>query len=722
MTKENRPPPLTDTSVLPSDWNGRAFESDEVALWAAKTTSADGTSAVPAPILFGVAATGQDACLLHPDHVGAFLLAHRNSTLICHDAALLHWVLVHYLRGGTGGSEALEVLWGFSRDHRLVDVAILDQLVGLANGDMSPLFRPLHEIAATLTAGRLDAVGDAPATSADATAKEGNQIKPELLNHAVRAARVLLKVYQALAQSAKAVRRDQDVGQRSLASFGPLGLGVDVQGAIALHRFSRKELHFAKGIGPVLLGACENTFQHALDTMRQDMDARQCFKTRDGEIRLSKTGFPEFEVEALDHWLQQMVDSMRGLHEIRFASIDMKERRSTRPDEWGVLIRCNRLLCAWADLDASATLRHFVQSHPSPNPRPKFKAVPTIKSWAPDLVQIRRVCAAEVFQPAHDCSFLTVRFPDLELRALARVCERCPGNSQLAEIFRLGLDPNLHVAAALRNLTVEQFQDIQERQPDACDDALKTARALLFAVPRALGPAGVQIVAELDHGIKLTEEEVRTGHDQLTQSILPELAEFLRDPTMQLLADKLKISVQEVQTLGKDPHAIREFLLNRKYLREVPKIAKTAMSAPTTMNPRLRNYQGPNLLFHLSLKNKNRALQSLLDRREAGPELYAALFHRDIPILTGRVRGKMPLLEGWALPFTDLADAAMKMAMYAVVAAGYRPVAVTPHEFVLEVPVDSDDLAAVERIVSHSLERILHPVPAGCKAEWRERW
>ena len=105
-------------------WDDNALPEGEIALVLfARTTS----SGARVPVLAAVA-TGSFTALLLPDQFSSFLGQHEAATIICHDAAELHWLLHGHFQQPRD-QESLERLWVFSAEARLVDIGILDQYV-----------------------------------------------------------------------------------------------------------------------------------------------------------------------------------------------------------------------------------------------------------------------------------------------------------------------------------------------------------------------------------------------------------------------------------------------------------------------------------------------------------------------------------------------------------------------------------------------------------------
>src|SRR5262245_29238329 len=76
-------------------WDGNLLAGREVALALFASEAPAASAALPASVGAAlVAAAGDEqTVLLHPGQLGPFLTAHATVSLVCHDAAALHWGL-----------------------------------------------------------------------------------------------------------------------------------------------------------------------------------------------------------------------------------------------------------------------------------------------------------------------------------------------------------------------------------------------------------------------------------------------------------------------------------------------------------------------------------------------------------------------------------------------------------------------------------------------------
>ena len=77
--------------------------------------------------------TGRQHGLIHPDQVGAFILAHADGRFVCHNASFDFWVVDRHLRG-RGEEEARRIWWDICDQGRLRCSMLLDMLIRLAEG------------------------------------------------------------------------------------------------------------------------------------------------------------------------------------------------------------------------------------------------------------------------------------------------------------------------------------------------------------------------------------------------------------------------------------------------------------------------------------------------------------------------------------------------------------------------------------------------------------
>src|SRR5262245_8591092 len=95
--------------------------------------------------------TGEgDTCIVRPDDLGRFVLAHRHPRWVCFDAAFTFWGVEQPLRS-RGEDEAVRAWWQLAGEDRLHDPMLLDLLVRLARDDTNPHPRDLTAVARDIT-------------------------------------------------------------------------------------------------------------------------------------------------------------------------------------------------------------------------------------------------------------------------------------------------------------------------------------------------------------------------------------------------------------------------------------------------------------------------------------------------------------------------------------------------------------------------------------------
>jgi len=94
----------------------------------------------------GAACSADRSVLIAAEQFQPFVAVHHSVEIVCHGAAALHWLLHEHFHGRD--RTALATLWMLSRQSRLIDVAILDQLIRQIRGRDCTRGRSLRELAA----------------------------------------------------------------------------------------------------------------------------------------------------------------------------------------------------------------------------------------------------------------------------------------------------------------------------------------------------------------------------------------------------------------------------------------------------------------------------------------------------------------------------------------------------------------------------------------------
>jgi hypothetical protein len=206
--------------------------------------------------------------------------------------------------------------------------------------------------------------------------------------------------------------------------------------------------------------------------------------------------------------------------------------------------------------------------------------------------------------------------------------------------------------------------------------------------------------------------EVGRLHGRLLTAF-PELAEYLRDDTPGILAERLGFSEDELA------RRLRSYFDHPPQPHQLGTWFRGDSSLPASAEMRhwalLENcYNRPD--FAAVLRTHRRDL-----------DLYLTLFARTLTAPTGRMRGRMRFAEARQAAYRDVADDAAKAALFAVAAAGYRVVAFAPETIVAETPWPreagpTDALVEAPELVRRAVGKVLDPVPAACHGAWRDHW
>jgi hypothetical protein len=685
----------------PSFWDGRTLIGEYVAM-TVKAAPAQEVADVPHD-LFAGACDGSQVIVVQAKQLGAFLNVHTHSWLACYNAAAFHWLLDAHLHA-TAEDDARRILWDFSRSHRLIDIGLLDQLVTLGgNGTVRPPALPLRALAGCH--GGVSAPDGAGQTQVVAPATLAERIPDELLEAATSEVIAVFQMYRALGQRVSEINA---VAGSSQAAFGPLGLGLQVQGAIAAEHAARNGLHIGPGTMTGLVQALSGVQNSCINQLTADRKAKACFKQDDNKVRLDHLGFPEFRPRTLAKWLESVLRELQDRHRVGFVPPGAEDVISTCPEDWGVLVRCHRFLRAWADLLSASRLRLHFQKNQVSVIHPQYQILPRIGSDKPSLDDVRRSGLRVMFRPSNGHCFLVIQLCDLDLRALAAVCLQRYSTRELAAVFQSGRDVAVHTAARLSMMEPAAFARLETEDHDRHTRWIRSARAALFAVPRGLGVAELREIARSDFDVELSLGEARDV-DQRLLTVYPELAEYLRDDAGNLLAANLRTTDK----------AIGE-LLEAHVKRFKPRDLRNAFRAQRKVKGNIDS----RLWATLEHGNNNPTLKPLFDKKEFGPALYRALSGRDVLVQSGRVRGRLPFSDARQVEYLDLADDAMKAVLYDLVAAGFRLVGFAGFEIVLEVE-ESDAkgrAGSAKEIAKSCLQKVLSSVPVLCSDRISTVW
>src|SRR5262249_34460655 len=132
-----------------------------------------------------------------------------------------------------------------------------------------------------------------------------------VLAESVGIAQTILHVGRVLQRLADLVAARLCIPAETVAHFGPLGLGLQVQGAIAAHLARRVRLGLEPEERAALLRACDGAVEDRLREFCQERAAGACLECVKGQIKFDANGFPHMDADKLCGWLAAELASMR---------------------------------------------------------------------------------------------------------------------------------------------------------------------------------------------------------------------------------------------------------------------------------------------------------------------------------------------------------------------------------------------------------------------------
>ena len=773
---------MVDGNVL---WNGERLEQTEIALvFFARQTR----GAVPEsfPIL-GAASSAATAVVLLPPDFGHFLRQHEDATIVCYDAAVLHWLLdAHFRR--QNDTEALATLWAYSKNSRLIDLMLLDQHVRRYRGEDGTEARPRHQLLHRLAGVELPEDLEIQQRVTAAWARASQNTNDPVLDLVATVAVGIFKAYQPLMADVCAIEQAVEADQlpaviepppdnaeemaakiqRSIdmllaccptssesskmseitdgtsierrttsmpRKFGPLGVGIDVQGAIAVGQPNRPSLQFDRQQLGDLRNQNDCRYQRASERLHADAGARPCFQWCDGRggkrlIARGDDGLPIHHSTALKVWLRGFRDKLCDIHNLP-AAIPVTQRGdpSFDSEQWGIWAACDRSLRAWRDIERSARLDCALLN--GAIVQPTYNVVPVLSARNPDLIALRAL-GVPAFRPQMGHVFLVGTLPLLKVCCFAAVHQgthRVP-QGRLAGFFLATENPIGQIAAELYAIATgeiasrapmdvaeakgswstspledatDRFAALEVSDPDTYWRWIGVTAALLETIPLGLPGELVQVLLQEEHNWRdASGVEIADLVTILVGQVIPELHEFLSGDVQDRLA----------RILGLSPHRAAVLLTEREHSETTAAALRNDLLQRREGSPvwkfirRVREEQ-----TGAGLPNDDEIVERVLkypDCTEAGRIIS--------PAFSAGVRHQQLLL---------LADEVMKAVAFALVADGFPLAAVSDNGFVLEVgeaDVGQDLLERVTRLAVDAGRRILGRFASPCRCEQMARW
>ncbi len=405
---------------------------------------------------------------------------------------------------------------------------------------------------------------------------------------------------------------------------------------------------------------------------------------RDGDrVARNKDGSPRvgLPLDEMIKWKKTKLCDAVGYPPLLPLSTTIDWRRhGTRLGIWS---RCDRDLSAWSRPFGAADVAEFVATCKSDIASALFDVQPLTNSCRPNLEVVRDL-GVPVFCPHEGHVLVVAQLPQLKLRCLATLCRHWYGGAAAwlysAFVFRQSDDPIHVVADRLRHrhrydvdTATEESEVLRRCQLDEDLGWHTLTRAMLEVLPLGLPFELAKTILDSEYGLdRLSRKEWEGLSKVLLRDIVLELRRFLDYDPGQAIAENRGKLAQEVR------HEIGlEFWLN--------------------VHNRPRHDPAP-----------SKAWKELGGGRHGRDDLGDS---QDLKTLRegvgGRVSSRWYPAEIHRQAWGFLIDDTLKLAGYALVARGFRLLAVVGEELLLEVP-------------AHQVDRVIQEVRSTCDQAARE--
>jgi DNA polymerase I-like protein with 3'-5' exonuclease and polymerase domains len=715
-------------------WSGqRLLPGDGYLAFDTETEVVDHKRQIPRLALASASAGDRANCLIHPEDLGEFLLAHKGLHFICHNAAFDFWCVEQHLRR-RGEGQALQAWWEVAEKNRLHDSMLLDMLVRLARDDSFPDPRDLAVVARHYAG--LDLAKDDPyrLRYGDIIGKEWEEVEEEFFAYAVKDAVVTRTAYLAIRTQALALveeygRSGGDILPDARQRFGLLTEAVQVKKAIALAQITRNGMHLDQEWVRKAEADLRQRLREAVAQVRTLCP--DLYKT-DAEGGLACTGkaqTPSKSTAALVGQLQRVVEEVRQAACVEpHIPVTKKTRRlSTSKKFWQEYQDYHPFLRHWIAVEDLAKLVQFFAHLRQETVHPSYSILVRTGRTAcvsPNVQQVPRDSAfRQAFVPSPGHLLLAVDYSFVELCTLAAHALHRYGRSDLADVIKSGVDPHAHTGAIMSGVPLEVFLSWKDKEAeeggrklrDRYDAARQAAKAINFGVPGGLGAQRLLEYARSTYRVTLTSKEAQTRRDLLTKTVYRELDDYLSEDGVAIIARNLRAPLWEVRNELGDLH----LSCVRKVLAGDPKRRDGQPYQPTFVS---------RVWASLAGLNRDPELKEALAKRQPGEALAARVCHAGVATLTGRIRGRVGYSQARNTPFQGLAADGAALALFDLVKEGFRVVGFVHDEVLVELPdeggyVSEEKVRRVEDILRRNMEGVLvGGIPVGCEAALSRRW
>jgi hypothetical protein len=496
------------------------------------------------------ASSGGEHCLIQPDRVGQFILAHRDRRFVFQNVAFDFWVIVKHLEE-RGETEALRCWWATADEGRMHDAMILDMLLRLARHDAYPRPRDLAVLGQEYAGLEISKEDPYRLRYGEIVGKDWSAVEPGFFEYAVKDPVVTWHVYESLREKAIASARGAGITPATMAKYGVLSETIQVKGAIALAQVSRNGMHLDLTRSAAVHRGYRAALAEVVDRMRGLSECVGLFKTKKstGEPVLTANQTPSLSQKVLRQVLTGIASAVaQESGQSMVVPTTPKGAVSVSTKDWADFSPLHPFVRDWTEMAETAKLCQFFAGLRQPVVHPRYGIlVRSGRSCAsgPNVQQVpRKGGLREVFIPSPGRLLLTADYSFIELRTLAAVCEDRYGRSTLADVIRKGVDPHCYTAALLLGMDLKDFMALEQADPKRYKRLRQNAKALNFGIPGGLGPASLVQYAKASYGVEMTLEEERDFRGRLINEVYPELGRYLSEDGMAILARNLGVPAE----------------------------------------------------------------------------------------------------------------------------------------------------------------------------------
>jgi hypothetical protein len=702
-------------------------------------------------LALAVASDGRTHVVIHPDRLGDFLLLHRDAHVVGHNVQFDFWAVAEHLKGA-GQEPARRVLWDLCDQGRLLCTQILDMLMQLATGkfrkvgaagatrrkaedDTKVYPGSLAEVAADYTTLRI--TKDDPyrerfgeLVGLDAGAWRG--VDPGFFQYAVRDAFTTYRLYPALASAAyqemvaygfdRGAQR-YDIRPDAIDKFGYLSEVIQVQASVVLARLFRRGVRVNLAKARALEEKYRAELAEAVAELERDYHDVLTYG-KDGVLKLTPKGrTPSLGDKKLGDMLLRVVAEARERgHDVQVpVSNGKKKGMALGVKAWAPYAELHPFLGLWDKVVRLKKLLEFLASLRAPVlhgeyglltrtgrtscSQPRSAEVPGLNvQQMPRLAEFR-----ELFESEEGHRLFVGDFAAAELRTLAAVCRARYGFSKLGDVIDGGTDPHAFTAAVILGMPLADFLALKKTDPERFKRFRQASKALNFGIPGGLGARALVAYARAKYCATLTLEEAEQFRQKVIHEIYPELALYLADNSMALLARNLGVREREAWELFD-----RSGRNNPIAARGVAKVIAGTSTASAYYQTSV--WDG---LYRLAktARDLNPEVVARIAREEGGQSLHARLYHQCVATLTGRIRAGVGYTDGRNTPFQSLCADGAKLALWNLLYAGYDVYAFVHDETLVQVPAQGAEEHGrrIRDIKVRAMEEVMgHGVPAEC--------